>query len=375
LDGVGASAGHKDTGTKVGKAVGGHVLDTYGTRYWEHANKPPQPNWAQTGGMPGGILFASGGSFVGPLVDASGNIVANDQPLGGVLGPGSAVLYPSYPAGSNIRRGAGQGRVYKRTDWFIHLRAVVTDATGGSIGAGEQEDLHDIRTGSMGDNVPPSQPASWANNPNGTPGNGGLGAAYVQLSGAGDYSRYGPWGGLPALRPDRDVGYLEFIATVTDGTTVTVTHVGGVSVTFTARAVPVGPTEFALAPQPHVNLADAINAHPTIAPLVDAVAQTHPASGEPVVRIESETVVTVANLLGVATSAPAQIRIYGTTLHALALGLRVLTGGAQILQSSLLAGGNSTIRNGAHVSTRGIVALGGSTLPAGTERKFILQAA
>jgi hypothetical protein len=48
----------------------------------------------QCGGLPGKILFASGGSYLGPVVDGSGTII-NTTPLGGTLGPGTAVLYPS----------------------------------------------------------------------------------------------------------------------------------------------------------------------------------------------------------------------------------------------------------------------------------------
>jgi hypothetical protein len=121
------------TGDKVGTAIGAEVFDFSGTQFWQDANFLPTPDFAQRGGMPGGILFASGGTFTNPVVDLDGNILPGQLVAGGGnLGPGTAVLYPSFPARG--RRGDGTGRIYQRTDWFLELRSVLV-GVGGSAGS------------------------------------------------------------------------------------------------------------------------------------------------------------------------------------------------------------------------------------------------
>jgi hypothetical protein len=128
LGGVGSMANHFATGDKVGKAVGAEVIDLSGTVFWNEMKFPANPDWTQKGGTPGGILFASGGSFVLPVLDGAGVAIPGAVvAAGGTIGPGSAVLYPSYPAIGPV--GGDQGRIYKRTDWYMVLRGVLTDAS------------------------------------------------------------------------------------------------------------------------------------------------------------------------------------------------------------------------------------------------------
>ena len=98
------------TGSHVGQAVGGHVIGIEGDLYWEY---PISAKWTDTlqsfvlldmSGPPadaldffeqglGQYLFASGGSFMSPVVDGGGNVIG-DQPAGGLMNSG-LVLFPS----------------------------------------------------------------------------------------------------------------------------------------------------------------------------------------------------------------------------------------------------------------------------------------
>lgn len=71
---------------------------------------------------PGVVLFASGGGFTGPRVNLSGTIVGWDSPLGGHVGPGTAICYPSYKA----RKGGLAGRD-RRALSSLRLESVLTD--------------------------------------------------------------------------------------------------------------------------------------------------------------------------------------------------------------------------------------------------------
>lgn len=406
LGGVGDSAGLFDTGTKVGAPTGAHVLNFSGTQFWQNAKFPQQPDWQQKGGMPGGMLFASGGSYMGPVVNSAG-VTTGVGPLGGTIGPGSAVLYPSYPSHDNpALRGTDRGKVYRRTDWYIRLNSVLTDGridqmVGTPASAGLPVILVPTSVGSLGvgsvgtsvgssvgsainefwevplaedvlsseiDNVPPTRPWNWSVNPNGTAGAGGLGAVLFIQQGAGEYSRWGPWGGLSALTPDPDTGYFEFGAGLLDGTTVEVTEEStSTTIVFTARAVPVGPNEFAIAPQPHVNLAAAINNHPTASGYVIAEAGLT-LGGALSVLVTAKAPVVADNLLSLSSDNPAAIRLTGLDPAG------ALTGGAKILQSSLLAGGSSSLEDNIHTSTLGMVCQGGAVLPAGRTTLLTLNA-
>lgn len=366
------------------EAVGAHVLVLSGTKFWEPVPKPSQPDFQQGGGMPGHIFMASGGDFQGPVVDANGKIIGK-APLGGNLGPGTAVLYPSFPS-DFARSIADRGKVYRRTDWFIRLDAVLTDATpdsipglpqsiGGSVGSSIGASIRDFWEVPLAENVmalgidaiPPSRPHEWTVNPNGSQNS--KGAAYGVMAGAGDFSRIGPWGGLPSLTPDPDIGYFEFVDVgLLEGTVLTITEESGVVVaTFTAKAVPINPGDFAIAPQPHVNLAMAINAHPTASQYVEAESGLT-WSGRFSVAIEALLPVTVTNLVSMGTSNPAAVRLVGTGPGG------ELTGGAKMTQSSLLAGGTSSLSNGTHDPKRGMVCQGGTALPQGRQTAVVFQA-
>jgi len=179
LGGTGNVADHFATGDKVGKAVGAEVFDFSGTMFWQDANFLPTPDFEQKGGSLGGILFASGGNFVNPMVDANGNILPGQWEAGGGH-LGTAVLYPSFPARGPV--GGDQGRIYQRTDWFMDIRSVLVPNPGsagssgssGSAGAGDLVD-HPL--------VEDWDTASWGQEATGL------------LIGGGDYSSYGPWGG------------------------------------------------------------------------------------------------------------------------------------------------------------------------------------
>jgi len=355
LGGVGQSAGLKATGTKVGEAVGAHVLGFKGTKFWEKMTSPKPSPFEQGGGMPGKTLFASGGNYLGPVVDLGGQII-DMKPLGGTLGPGTAVLYPNFVEGA-AKPGTGIKGIYRRTDWFLRLHAV--------IGQNQQEkQLIEIMSLDSADNTPPTTPYRWAVNPSGTPPVNGYGACLAEYTGAGEYSHTGPWGGLSALEAAQDFGILEFLGlTVPVGTTAEVRSDAGWSVVFTAVAVPVLPTEFAAAPTPHLSLADAINNHAVTRNWVEAVAGLT-WWGSRAVTVESLSPVVVGNLVSI-WGTPPQI-VVQDVLGTEAGG--ILTGGAKINQSSVLAGGWQTVNPvgpGEHDPLLGFVCQGGALLPVG----------
>jgi hypothetical protein len=117
------------------------------------------------------ILHASGGNFVD-----------------GVLGPGTAIMYPNARGADWTVNNSGMGM---NQDFLISL----TDVT-------PREDLFDI-VSLMGDNVPPSSAdPSTDPNPDGTPGTTGNGAAayIMEDTSLSPFSRLGPYGtGLSIL--------------------------------------------------------------------------------------------------------------------------------------------------------------------------------
>jgi hypothetical protein len=349
LGGTGGVADHFATGDKVGRSVGAEVFDFSGTQFWYDANMPPQPDFEQKGGSPGGILFASGGNFVNPVVDEAGNILPNQWVAGGGnLGPGTAVLYPSFPAKG--RAGDDSGRIYRRTEWFMDLRSVLVSGGGsaGSAGGGlvdhPLEEEFDLAS-------------AWTLAATGT------------LYGAGDYSRYGPWGGWDFLEPARDEGTWVLLSVV-DGTTVALwDRVGLVWVVLTARNVPLSNTEFATGATTHTSLAAVVNAHPDLRDQYEARAG---------LSLSGELTVTVYSRLPSTDTDPALMQGGATVLlrdtlpHPTMPNTGVLAGGAKLVQSSLLAGGEQTIDHNNDYDPRlGMVALGGSPLPAGGKINLI----
>lgn len=119
------------------------------------------------------ILHASGGGFVG-----------------GVLGPGTAVLYPNWP-GPNVspsdarKLSMGQNQ---HVAWNIEFTTPFEDV---------------LTMPETADNTPPSG-VGIEPNPDGTPGTQLHGAAVAELVdyGATGVSRLGPWGGIDALTPE-----------------------------------------------------------------------------------------------------------------------------------------------------------------------------
>lgn len=356
LGGTGHVANHFATGDKVGKAVGAEVFDFSGTQFWQDCNFPAPPAFTQKGGSPGGILFASGGKFVNPVVDGNGVIIPGAVVAGGGhLGPGTAVLYPSFPSRGPV--GGDQGRIFKRTDWYFRIDP---DRDFGTM---------ETISYSGADETPPSYPAFWEPNPNGTPH--ALGKALGVMQYAGDYSRYGPWGGLKNLSPDRDYGTFRVVSPV-DGDVVQVWDpVPAVWVSFTARNVPVGATEFAVAPTPHVALAAVINAYVFSTSYVASAGTT--LSGQLMVRVESVSPVdSFNNPLYIKTLNPTGFQVTDVILTGSGVGL--LTNGSGVSQSSLLAGGTRTGSATSPPNTLlGMVALGGSALPQGAQLNLTFQ--
>lgn len=367
--GAGDNANLTETGQFVGFPSGGHLLYFAGTSFWEGVGAMTSTQDSRVvhavndgGGMPGAYFFASGGNYHGPSIGGG-----HRNPLGGTLGPGTTISYPTYPS---VSQAQGGGKIYRRTEWLMRFRemAVSVDDEGVVTSQALNEDF--AAQFDQMDDLAPLRPSSWVVNPSGPPSLNGTGSAYARLSGSEDYSHYGPWGGMKALSAEQDSGLLEVLeAPLTVGTTVSLVLPGPVTLVFTASAVPVGVTQFAAAPTPGVALAAVINAHPVASLWVTATAGLNLGAKESV-RIRSLAPVTSSSEIHLSTSHIARIR----TSHLTPSGL--LTGGSKIQQSSLLAGGGATLNgSGVHVPNAGMVALGGSALPTGVEQEFILVSA
>jgi len=420
--GAGANANLTETGDYVGAPTGAHLLWFSGTSFWEGAGAMVSTEDSrvvhtveQGGGMPGKFFFASGGNYVGPVL-SGGTITSVDNPLGGTLGPGTTIFYPTYPS---LPPRLGGGKIYRQTEWFMRLREVLVDASacgqesqGGSVGAPNPEGsqggsagddavvgpIGDSQGGSIGDDlvpdplgdsqggggfvgqmldeeysldladsVPPSEPHLWLVNPNGTPEV--LGAAFAVMSGAGDYSRYGPWGGVDALSPKKDFGHLVFVQDPAPvGIEVVIEDPNSIQWVFTGVVIPATDQEWAVAPNGPESLAEVINNHPVVGQYVRASVFTN-LLGERVVLVEAVEPVSPTHIIRLSSSDSLDLRVDRVSPTG------VLQGGAKVRQSSLLAGGLATVQPvNFHDPFAGMVASGGSPLPQGVEQHLVLTA-
>lgn len=320
-------------------------------------------------GLFGDYLYASGGDFYSQVYDSNGDPVPGEfMALGGNLSPGSAILYPSPASGTSPT----QDRVYSQIDWYIRIESVFTDSTPGAETEADLQEVIDIES-TLSDNTAPLYEDFYESNPDGTVGSGGTGAALMVLTTPGDYSRYGPWGGLSTLEPAQDKGFFEFESTIADGTEVTITERdSSTSVTFTARATPTLANEFAISPQPHVNLANAINDNPTTSAWVIADSGLS-VGGDPSTSVTAINPVGLNNDLTISSSDLSSIRIANVIRITSTEGF--LTGGVGLTQSSLVAGGSTTLVDNLHEDKEGIIVEGGSPLPLGDKRRLVVEGA
>jgi hypothetical protein len=139
-------------------------------------NSPGGPS-APSGFSPFAILHASGGAFVDGTI-------------------GSTIIYPNYPS-AGVQFGTGGGGVQQPLKIGMTLTGVMID------GIGTEADLEDDASlADTADNTPPSFSTDPDLVPDGTPGTNLHGAVLGVLETFGDYSRVGPWAGLPDLEPE-----------------------------------------------------------------------------------------------------------------------------------------------------------------------------
>jgi hypothetical protein len=205
--------------TPTGDTVGAHVLSFKGSLLTEFEQTSlVQPAFQQGGGMPPGpygakggigaggfapggatILHASGGSFVNTYIETDptksnyGEVIT--YPLGGNLGPGTAVMYPSYPA-IKTKPGMDEGAIYRRTRWSLNYKGMVSDALVNPDGQDLAETLPP-----PSDNQTTTAHASSHDAPDGPLGQFNNGACFATFLVDGGYSHAGPWGGLKSLTP------------------------------------------------------------------------------------------------------------------------------------------------------------------------------
>jgi len=140
----------------------------------------------------------------------------------------------------------------------------------------------------------------------------------------------------------------------------------GLQAIFTARNVPVGINEFPVGPNPHIGLALAIN---RVFGTLDIEASAGLLwTGVQATLVEAVHPISTTFTVNLISAVPA-IVVTGTVGG-------LLTGGAGILQSSLLAGGYATVPDplGLHIPERGMVCQGGAPLPPGSEVAQVLRA-
>lgn len=94
LGGAGQSAGLRETGAHLGVTSGAFALEFSGDLFWEELKTPVQPDFESAPGGSGQFLYMSGGAYLKPVVDGSGNVIGQ-EPAGGILGV--AILYPRQP--------------------------------------------------------------------------------------------------------------------------------------------------------------------------------------------------------------------------------------------------------------------------------------
>jgi hypothetical protein len=115
---------------------------------------------------------------------------------GGTIGPGTAILYPSYPAVAGPDRGA----TILSMKMTMRMSSIIVDvAEEGSTEVDIADDLAFATTAT--DDDPPTYAGSTDPNPTGTGSPSGHGACVAELVDASSttYSRIGPWGGEAAL--------------------------------------------------------------------------------------------------------------------------------------------------------------------------------
>lgn len=148
-------------------------LELSGALFTEWQAPMPKEDFPQGAGF--GILTLSGGN----------------KPVGGTLGPGTAVLYPS---------------IKNEITWSIDLNAVITNTTGPV----EQALVETGVLNEYADEVPPTGHATDPTVPDGPVTIGGVpvvppahghGGCYLTFAVDGAYAHIGPWGGTDALQP------------------------------------------------------------------------------------------------------------------------------------------------------------------------------
>ena len=273
---------------------------------WEDSN-PPNPF-----GGSGSFLIASGGSFMAPTFDLSGDPDGGWMALGGLVGPGGAILTPL---------GAGSG-----SSMALDLYGVYTD--GASV------DLEETVT-------TPTEEAS------------------VELAFPTAASMVGPYTGTLFYGLERAGAEVRLMVnTPIIGDTVTIT-LDGVPTVFTAAAVRSAPTDFVIA----VDAAEALAA--SIREVLGdsgflATKETLPAHPYPVVLIRYLNQIDVFDQTSIVTSSTARLNALGVRTEADGMFISSRSG----LQGSVLAGGYSGLDfGGGFDSSICFVAEGGRALP------------
>jgi len=160
-----------------------------GSLFQQQHSGIPKPDYEQYGGMPGTILFASGGN----------------QTLGGNLAGGESVRQ-----GTTMTWPVAHGGIDQKTTWNITLDQVILDATDLESPDNYHRHLHEqiLFLGSQSDNVAPTGHALVTRFPDGIPdapdgflGIHNHGACLATMEQAAAHSRLGPWGGLSSLVP------------------------------------------------------------------------------------------------------------------------------------------------------------------------------
>lgn len=279
----------------LGSVVGGEVFEFSGSAF---EDKIPSPFSSHTSrsSLPLPVMYASGGRYLNASLNGS-NELSGYTPAGGVFAGGGSVEVPE-----QIQMNLSQGPSFEDS-----LNTPTSSFVSGSI-------VH---------------PAS--------------------------YSRFGPWGGLDTLtaRPDEGIFVLE---SPVEGSQVRVYDRTGLSwIVFTAKAVPVNPTDFSLVPNPHTALANSISENLS----TDYSAESGlTLAGQQAVFVYAKAPSDSNTLIETLDGSNIFLRNveYTTTTQG------KLAHGSKVTQSSLFAGDSSSHVEGRHDPTKSILILGGGLL-------------
>ena len=166
--------------------------------------KTPFDEWAEID-LSGALFNEKLNSPKKGFSQASFRLFSGGGFIGGTFGPGTSIFYPTL--GADKAQVLGEGGLNLELQWKMSMTSVLTDAIGLVSQDLTEVDILNV----YADEFPPTKHVGDPlPSPNGTPTIGGVpvvppahghGNVYATFEVGGDYSRFGPWGGMNSLIP------------------------------------------------------------------------------------------------------------------------------------------------------------------------------